>query len=189
MIRLFVGLELPEEIVGRLEPMGAGVPGARWVAPENMHLTLRFIGEVNGAMAEEVAEALSTVRAPAFDLTLEGLGTFAQGLIAHTLWVGARRDPELLQLQAKVERAVVSAGLEPERRRFTPHVTLARLKDSPVDRIGDFIQRYEPFRLEPVAIEHFALFSSHLSRNGAAYQIEERYPLDGAYAALAAEYA
>ncbi len=191
MIRLFVALELPDVVIDGLGALSAGVPGARWIEPENMHLTLRFLGEVDEARYEDVVEALDGVRAPVFELTLESFGTFSQGQIPHRLWVGVRRSEPLLQLQGKIERALVRAGFEPERRRFTPHVSLARLRDAPLDRLGDFMRRHEPFRMPTFVVEHVALFSSHLSKGNADYQVEERFALDGAgyaaYAALGAE--
>lgn len=182
MIRLFVALELPETVRTRLSFLCAGVPGARWVAPENMHMTLRFIGDVEEPVYDEVADALTDVRAPAFDLVLRDFGTFEQGRIVHTLWVGVERSEALMNLQAKIERAVMAAGQEPERRRYMPHVTLARLKIAPEHRVAEFIAGNSPFRLEPIAIGRFALFSSHLSRNGASYTVEEVFPLQGAFA-------
>lgn len=182
MIRLFVGLELPEMVRTRLAFLCAGVPGARWVAPENMHMTLRFIGDVEEPVYDEVVDALLDVRAPAFDLVLRDFGTFEQGRIVHTLWMGVERNDALMNLQAKIDRAVMEAGFEPERRRYTPHVTLARLKDAPNYRIGDFITGNSPFRMAPFSVGRFALFSSHLSRNGASYTIEEVFPLAGALA-------
>ena len=191
MIRLFVALELPGTVTDGLGALCAGVPGARWIEPENMHLTLRFLGEIDEARYEDVVEALDGVRAPVFELTLESIGTFSQGQIPHRLWVGVRRSDELMQLQAKIERALVRAGFEPERRRYTPHVSLARLRDAPLDRLGDFMRRHEPFRMPSFPVEHFALFSSHLSKGNADYQVEERFALDGAgyaeYAAMGAD--
>ena len=153
MIRLFVALEIPDDIRGHLETLHAGVPGARWVASENIHLTLRFIGDVDGAVCEDVVDALLAIRAPSFELTLERLGTFQQGSIAHTLWVGVQRNEVLLQLQSKVERVLVAAGLPPERRRYAPHLTIARLRDASVGHVGSFIAEHEPFRMPPFAVE------------------------------------
>ena len=177
MIRLFVALEIPDDIRDRLEELCMGVAGARWVEPENMHVTLRFIGDVDGAVCEDVVDALLAVRAPSLELTLERLGTFQQGSIAHTLWVGVQRNDALLQLQSKVERALVAAGLSPERRRYTPHLTIARTKEAPVEHLASFIAEHEPFRLAPFAVERFSLFSSFLSKNGVQYALEETFSL------------
>ncbi len=187
MIRLFIGLELPLETTDLLADMSAGILGARWIAPENMHLTLRFIGDIDEARYEDVMEALDGVRAPVFEMTLERLGTFERGRIPHSLWVGVRREDTLFQLQAKIERAIVRAGFEPERRRFTPHVTIARLRDARPDQVGDFMRRHEPVRLAPIWVEHLVLFSSHLSKYGADYAVEESFALEGAGVASFAE--
>ncbi|MCX7353384.1 MAG: RNA 2',3'-cyclic phosphodiesterase [Alphaproteobacteria bacterium] len=182
MIRLFVALELPETVRTRLSFLCAGVPGARWVAPENMHMTLRFIGDVEEPVCDEVVDALLDVRAHAFDLVLRDFGIFEQGRIVHTLWLGVERTEALMNMQAKIERALTGAGLEHERRRYTPHVTLARLKVAPEHRVAEFIAANSPFRMDPIPVGRFALFSSHLSRNGASYAVEEVFPLEGAFA-------
>ena len=182
MIRLFVALELPKTVRTRLSFLCAGVPGARWVAPENMHMTLRFIGDVEEPVCDEVVDALLDVRAHAFDLVLRDFGIFEQGRIVHTLWLGVERTEALMNMQAKIERALTGAGLEHERRRYTPHVTLARLKVAPEHWVAEVIAANSPFRMDPIAVGRFALFSSHLSRNGASYAVEEVFPLEGAFA-------
>lgn len=178
MIRLFVALEIPPDLRSRLEALCAGIFGARWVDPENLHVSLRFIGEVDEAVCEDVIDSLLTIHTPSFELTLERLGTFEQGGIPHTLWVGVRKNDALLQLQSKVERAIVGAGLPPERRRYTPHLTIARIKDAPVGHLVSFIAKHEPFRMSPFTVESFSLFSSFLSKSGSQYTVEETFPLD-----------
>ena len=106
---------------------GRGIPGARWVPAENYHLTLRFIGETPAYQEEEIDLALAGLKTRGFPLTLSGLGTFSKGGRATALWVGVERSPPLEHLRAKVETALQRIGLEPERRRFSPHITLARL--------------------------------------------------------------
>lgn len=177
MIRLFVGLALPDALRERLTVLAGGVPNARWVESRNLHVTLRFVGEVDEAVAQEVHDRLSAVRAPAFDLLLEGLGTFQSGRRPNALWAGVRRRPELVHLRDKVESAVVRAGLPPEPRRFLPHVTLARLKDAPPHRVQTYVAANNLFSAGPVRIERFVLFSSHLGRAGADYTAEAEYPL------------
>jgi 2'-5' RNA ligase len=177
-MRLFVALDLPAEIKSRLAALSGGIPGLRWVPPENYHLTLRFIGEVNRPGAEEVDEALAMIRARPFDLTLGGLGIFERQGRVQSLWVGAERSSGLAHLQAKVETALQRAGLEPERRRFAPHVTLARPDGvAPIDKLIGFVQAHNLFRTEPVRVERFILFSSHLGRARASYTPEVEYDL------------
>lgn len=177
MPRLFVGLPLPEPVRDRLAMLGAGIPGARWVAAENLHLTLRFVGEVDFGVMEDLAEALDGIAAPGFDLTLAGLGHFETKGAAHSLWVGAERAPALMHLQARVEAAARRAGLPPEGRRFLPHVTLARLRGAPPDRVSAFIAGNNLFRAGPIPVASFTLFSSHLAREGAIYREEASFPL------------
>src|SRR5262245_48342032 len=128
MIRLFVGVGLPADVRMRLSALCAGVPGARWTPPENFHLTLRFIGEVSEADAEDIHDTLMSVRTKAFDISLAGVGHFESKGQVHTLWAGIEKNPELTALRDRIESALVRFGLEPEERRYTPHVTLARLR-------------------------------------------------------------
>ncbi|WP_291299389.1 RNA 2',3'-cyclic phosphodiesterase [Elioraea sp.] len=180
MVRLFVALDLPSQVRERLRLLtGAKLPGARWVPPENMHLTLRFVGEVDHGRADDIDAALAGIAARGFELTLEGVGAFESGrrLQALSLWAGVVRNPALEHLRAKVESAVVRAGCEPERRKFSPHVTLARLDQPDPAKFGAWLHANALFRLGPVAVEHFTLFSSRLGRDGAHYTAEADYPL------------
>ena len=175
-MRLFVAVGLPGAIREQLLRMCAGVRGARWVNTEQMHLTLRFLGELHTAQADDAAERLAQIRAPGFDLLLAGIGSFAAGDRLRVLWVGVEACPALGRLQAKVERAARAAGLGIEARRFHPHVTLARFRNGRVDLSG-YLQTYEPFRAGPVPVREFALYSSHLGPAGATYREEMRFPL------------
>ncbi len=176
-MRLFVALGLPPELRSRLSWMSGGLPGARWVPPENYHITLRFIGELPGYRAEEVDHALAGLRAPGFTLQLAGVGTFAKGGKVNALWAGVERNPSLEFLQTKVETAMQRAGLEPERRRFVPHVTLARLDGVPEAKVAQWVQGHNLFRSGAVPVEHFTLFSSRLGKEQAVYEPEVEYPL------------
>jgi 2'-5' RNA ligase len=177
-VRLFVGLELPWALRERLALLaGSGIAGAKWVPPENYHLTLRFIGEVPGHRAEDIDLALAGLRARAFDLTLAGLGTFEKGGRTTALWAGAERTPQLEHLQAKIETALQRCGLERERRRFQPHVTLARLDGAAESRLVSYVQARNLFRAEPVRVTHFTLFSSRLGKEASVYTAEVEYPL------------
>ncbi|TVR99612.1 MAG: RNA 2',3'-cyclic phosphodiesterase [Rhodospirillales bacterium] len=178
MFRLFVALPLPDDVRAHLASLCSGLPGARWVAPEAMHVTLRFIGEVGGAEAEDVHEVLGRIQAPAFRLTLSGLGCFESGRKVHTLWVGVEREPHLLHLQEKIESAVVRTGLEPERRKFKAHVTLARFRNGDSPRIGSFIERNNRLALSPFVADRFTLYRSFLGRQGPHYEALADYPLE-----------
>ena len=177
MVRLFTAIALPFDLRQRLAFLGGGIPGARWVAPENMHLTLRFIGEVDEGQMEDINAALLGVEAPRFDLTLAGIGHWETKGRATALWAGVEKSPELLHLHDRVEAALVRAGLPPEPRKFAPHVTLARLKNPPASRVGDFLREYGPFRAPPFAVEEFVLYSSILTAAGPIYREEAFYPL------------
>jgi len=177
-MRLFVGLDLPWELRQRVAMLsGAGIPGARWVPPENYHVTLRFIGETPRHVAEEIDHALIALKARSFSLTLAGVGTFAKGGRSNTLWVGIERNPQLDHLKSKIETALQRCGLEPERRRFQPHLTLARLDNPAEAKLAGFVQAHNLFRADPVPVEHFTLFSSLLGKEQAVYTAEVEYPL------------
>ncbi len=182
-MRLFVGLELPWEARRRLAMLGGagirggGIAGARWVPMENYHLTLRFIGEVPAYRAEEIDEALAALRAKRLSMELAGVGTFAKGGRDTTLWVGVTRNPALEHLAGKVETALQRAGLAPERRRFAPHVTLARLDNAAPDKLAGFVQAHNLFRAGPIEVDHFTLFSSQLGKEAAVYTPEVEYAL------------
>jgi RNA 2',3'-cyclic 3'-phosphodiesterase len=176
-LRLFVALTLPDGIVARLNLMCSGIPGARWVEPANMHITLRFIGEVDEPCAEEINYNLSQLEAHSFSLELKGLNTFGQGYKAHTLWVGVTPVPELTHLQKKVDSAIVRAGVPPEERKFTPHVTLARMTKPETGRLQSFIEGNNLFKAGPFTVEQFTLFESLPGNGGPVYTALEDYPL------------
>ena len=176
-MRLFVGLDLPWSLRERLALLAGGIPGARWLPPENYHITLRFIGEVASHQAEEIDLALAALRARGFSLSLTGVGTFEKAGRPVALWVGVERSAQLDHLQSKIETACQRTGLEPERRRFTPHVTLARLDNVVEAKLAIFVQANNLFRSEPVPVEHFTLFSSRLGKEASVYTAEVEYAL------------
>ncbi|MGE0725580.1 MAG: RNA 2',3'-cyclic phosphodiesterase [Alphaproteobacteria bacterium] len=177
MIRLFVALELPPDLRLRLASLGGGVPGANWTDEENMHVTLRFIGEVDEAQAADIDDALAGIRAPAVEVRVAGVGHFGDLEKARLLYAGVERSAALSHLQSKVESAVVRAGCPPERRKFAPHVTLARLRGAAPVRLMEFVAAHALLRAEPFTADRFVLFSSFLSRERAIYRAEADYPL------------
>lgn len=177
MRRFFVALEMPDMVRGELSGMLCGIPDARWVDPENLHLTLRFIGEVDGATGEEIAASLSRLRVPSFDLTLEGLGYFETRGRLRALWAGVRPEPALVALQRKVEHAVVAAGLPAEGRKFKPHVTLARFSRAPVAAVGPYLATHAGIRSDTFPVESIVLFESKLGHGGPTYFPELEIPL------------
>lgn len=175
MMRLFVGLALPTSLTDKLAPLMAGLPGARWVNPAMLHLTLRYVGEVDAHQAAILDENLSMIARPGFELQVSGCGIFAQRRGPEAVWIGVTSTPPLTELQAAVERATVRAGLAPEEKRFRPHITLAKLKDTPAPRLQAFVAGHNLFK-HSVKVISFSLFSS---TGGAepVYSVETSYPL------------
>ena len=177
MLRLFVGLGLPDTVRDRLSLVQGGVPDARWMRPETLHLTLRFIGEVDGGTATDLDAALSQTRAGAFEYWLDGAGSFGSAKRPHSLHVLAARNASLQALHDRVDRAVVKAGLSPDDRKFLPHVTVARLKGAPRVRVERWLESQAALRVGPIPVTSFTLFRSHLGREGADYEPLRDYPL------------
>ncbi len=180
MIRLFVAIPLPDPVRTQLALLQSGLRGARWVKPENIHLTLRFIGEVPNDVANDIDSALAEVSAPAFTLQLDGIGNFGRGKRPHALWVGVVPSKPLAHLQAKIESALVRAGLAAETRKFSPHVTIARLRDVRNARVEEWAATHGAFRSAPFPADRFVLFASFLKSEGAVYIEEASYPLGSA---------
>jgi RNA 2',3'-cyclic 3'-phosphodiesterase len=176
MHRLFIAIRPPEEIRDLLIDAMDVSPDFRWQHDEQLHLTLRFVGEVERPLANDLADALGRVRAAPFEARISGVGRFEQRN-SGALWAGVEPKPPLATLAAKVERVCLAVGLEPERRAFFPHITLARWKGRRTREIHDFLERHRSLRSEPFAIDRFILFESHLSRHGAHYEEVAAYPL------------
>ena len=176
MLRLFVGIGFPPELKLRLSLLCSGLPGAKWVDPGNLHLTLRFIGEIGEDVAADIDEALSRLRARRFTLQIAGTGVFG-GEKPRNLWAGVERSPELVGLRDKVEQALIRIGLAPEPRKFSPHVTLARLRDPPLDKLREFLAAHAQFRADPLRVEGFSLIASFQTKSGSVYEDQADYPL------------
>jgi 2'-5' RNA ligase len=176
MPRLFVAVRPPEPIRDLLIDAMDDSADFRWQDDEQLHLTLRFIGEVDRPVAEDLATELARIRSPAFELRVAGAGRFEQRS-SGALWAGVQPKAPLAALAAKVERVCQSAGLEPERRAFHPHITLARWKGRRTRELHDFLERTRGLSSNPFAVTEFILFESQLSRHGAHYEAVERYPL------------
>ena len=176
MLRLFVGVGFPPELKLRLSLLSSGIPKARWVDPGNLHLTLRFIGEIAEDMAADVDEALARLRARRFTLQLAGTGVFG-GDRPRNLWVGVERSPELVALRDKIEQALTRTGLPPEPRKFAPHVSLARLHNPPLDTLAEFLAAHAGFRAEPLPVDVFSLIASYPTKAGSVYEDRADYPL------------
>lgn len=181
MPRLFTGLELPDALRQQLGRLAIPLPGAKWVEPGNLHLTLRFAGDIDNRKAGDFADELAQISVPVFSLRLIGLGAFG-GNDPHTIWAAVEAGPELEQLARANERAARSAGLPPETRKFKAHVTLARLRGARADQVARVLERHAAYTSSLITIEQFVLFSSRPSTGGGPYAVEEVYPLQGSSA-------
>jgi 2'-5' RNA ligase len=176
MHRLFVAIRPPEPIRDSLLDLMEGVAGARWQDEEQLHLTLRFIGEADRHVAEDVHAALGSLHHPPFDLRLSGVGMFDRRGVPSTLWAGVAPAEPVRTLHNKVDQAIARVGLEPEHRAFHPHITLARLGrgSGPVDA---FLAKSGALTSAPFHVDSIALYESRLSPDGAQYEELERYRL------------
>jgi 2'-5' RNA ligase len=180
MHRLFVAIRPPEPIRDLLIDAMDDSADFRWQDDEQLHLTLRFVGEVERQLANDLADALTRVHAPPFELRIAGVGRFEQRN-SGALWAGVEPKAPLAALAAKIERACQSVGLEPERRAFHPHITLARWKGRRTREVHAFLERARGLSSEPFIAGSFSLFESHLSRHGAHYEEVATYPLSASH--------
>ena len=176
MPRLFTGLEVPAEIGHTLSSLRGGLPGARWIDPENYHVTLRFIGDIDGVSANEIASMLFRINRKPFEVRLQGLTSFG-GKKPRAVVAAVEPTRPLIELQAEHERLMQRVGLEPEGRKYTPHVSLARLRESSSRQVADYLALRAPFRSPPFKVSRFVLFSSRASVGGGPYVVEVAYPL------------
>ena len=177
-MRLFVALPIPDAIAQQFMLLQGGVPGARWQAREQLHLTLRFIGEVDGSDARALDDALAGIDAPAFDLQLHGVGQFGNKQ-PDSLWAAVRPNDMLSHLQRKVYNAIRRVGQPQDAHKFTPHVTLARLRHPDLDKIREWLSYHALATSSEFSVDAFHLYSSKLTSDGSIYRVEQEYPLRG----------
>jgi len=177
MHRLFVAIRPPSHVRGLLLAAMGGISGARWQSDGQLHLTLRFIGEVDRHMAGDVHAALGGIHHPVFEIAVSGIGTFDRRGQPETVWAGVTPLEPLKALHKKVDQALARVGVEPDQRAYLPHITLARLKRSS-GHVRNLIQSSGGLTGPPFLVDHFALFESQLTPEGAAYAEIERYSLD-----------
>ena len=178
MHRLFVAVDLPDDVRSSLAGVCRPIPGAKWVPPEQLHLTLRFIGDADDSTFAAIRNALAGVHGVSFPLAVRGVGHFPPGKHPRVMWVGLEPCEPLLALQQEIETAVVAAGIPPDPRRFSPHITIARLKEAQLARGDEFEAACRTLAYEPFPIAEFHLYSSTLSSKGAIHRRERSYPLD-----------
>ena len=178
MYRLFIAIDLPDEVKDHLANICYGVQGARWVPKDQMHLTIRFLGDVDEPGYHAVSSCLSDVIASQFTIALKGVGFFPPRNKPKLLWAGLERNESLMELRRLIEARLRETGIEPEERKFAAHITLARLDErTPLHAITGFLSANGLFRVEPVVVEEFHLYSSILTKSGAVHSKEATYTL------------
>ena len=177
-MRLFVALSIPDSVASSLMLLQGGVPGARWQAREQLHLTLRFVGEVDGRDTRALEDALAGIDAPAFELQMHGVGQFGNKQ-PHALWAAARRNDLLEHLQRKVDAAIRRVGQPQDAHKFMPHVTLARLRHPELEKMREWLTAHALYTSDEFTVRAFCLYSSKLTSDGSVYRIEQEYPLRG----------
>jgi 2'-5' RNA ligase len=176
MPRLFTGLELPDAVVCQLAPMRGGVIGARWLEPEEYHITLRFIGDIDARAARDIDDTLSDIRRPKAPIRFEGLSWFG-GDKPRAIVAKVKAEPALMDLQAEQERRLRRIGIEPETRKYTPHVTLARVRGASQTAVASYLALRGALVADSFAAERFALYSAREGSGGGPYVVEAAYPL------------
>ena len=177
MKRLFLAIDPPERIIDDITATYRAIPGTRWIHEEQLHLTLRFFGELPGDRENRLIQALSTVTLPPFSLQIKGAGHFPPRGRVRILWLGVSPQSDLTRLVSTIEKQVVKAGFKREIRKFNGHVTVARCSNAPSDRIARYIAANALFSTEPFEVNAFHLHSSHLGRDHATYTREVTFPL------------
>jgi 2'-5' RNA ligase len=176
MPRLFTGLEIPSDLAMDLSMLRGGISGARWIEAENYHLTLRFIGDIDESTTRDIHASLEKIRRPPFTVTIEELGSFG-GAKPRALVARAKPATPLIELQAQQERLMRRIGIAPEPRKFTPHVTLARLRAASCAAVAEYLSARGYFLSRRFEARRFVLFSSRASTGGGPYVVEAAYPL------------
>ena len=176
MPRLFVAIDLPEQQRQLLATLQTGVPGARWVRPEQLHLTLAFLGEVQQETCAPLSRLLAQIRFAPFQLDFGTLGRFPPRGLPRVLWIGLQPQPHLLQLERAVSTTALSCGLVLEARPFFPHITLARCKEPDRQALSAELAGRNSANLPPFQVQEFLLFESRLTQQGAVHKVLQRYP-------------
>lgn len=177
MIRLFIAIDIPEAIRMEVAGMGRSIPNARPVPVDQLHLTLKFIGEVEGAKFLDIQDALKEIFLPKFSLSLKGVGTFPPRGVPRVLWAGLEQAERTTALRNAIDRALAVLNIPRDKKRYTPHLTLARLRNSPIHDLQQFLAGNAFFQSSEFPVENFHLYRSRLTAKGAQHTIERTYPL------------
>lgn len=180
MPRLFSGIEIPANVKTELALLQSGLENARWISPENFHITLRFAGDIDDIKAAEFSHFLSQIDFASFEITLRTMGSFG-GRKPRAVWVGIDATPVLDELHRAHEMAARHAGLEPESRKFIPHVTLARLRNVSASDTARYLENKGHVALTPFSVTRTVLFSSRPGGGGGPYHVEEAYAASDNY--------
>jgi RNA 2',3'-cyclic 3'-phosphodiesterase len=176
MPRLFTALEIPADAAMSLSLLRGGLPGARWIDVENYHMTLRFVGDIDGPAADELIHALDRIDRGPFTLSLNSVGSFGSKK-PHSIWAGISPSPELMALQAEIARICERLGLPADQHKFSPHVSLARVRNCRLEDVVNYLHAFGNFRTMPFTVDRFVVMSSKDSVGGGPYIVEEPYPL------------
>ena len=177
MLRLFVAIDIPEDIRILMCGMGATIPGARPVPTDQLHLTLKFLGDTEPSLLTDIRQALAAIEHAPFTMSLKGVGHFPPRGTPKVLWAGVDPAMEVISLRNKVEKALAAIGIERDHRKFSAHVTLARLRNSPLKRVTQFLAGNSLFATPAFAVREFHLYSSTLSAKGAVHTLQASFPL------------
>jgi 2'-5' RNA ligase len=170
MPRLFIAIDIPERIKDDIAATYIALPGARWVDETQLHLTLRFIGEVPGDVAGRIADTLSSVSGPTFTLAMKNVGFFPPRREPRILWAGIAENEEMMRLQARIERRLTSIGIDPDGRKFNPHITVARLNGTPPHKVAQYVTHHSLFATELFSVSAFHLYESYVRKEGAHHE-------------------
>ncbi|WP_445666524.1 RNA 2',3'-cyclic phosphodiesterase [Fodinibius sp. AD559] len=176
-MRLFIAIPLPKGVKQKLVGLQQPIDGLRWQSQEQMHLTLKFVGEVNKATAAELREELDKIDHPEFSMTIAGIGCFPEGKPPKVVWAGIKENMILEELHQKVEDRCEKMGIAPENRPYKPHVTIGRTKSTPKRAVTSFINQHKTFALPDIPVDEFVLFESKLYPDGARHQRLQTYLL------------
>ncbi|NLE00198.1 MAG: RNA 2',3'-cyclic phosphodiesterase [Fibrobacter sp.] len=177
MPRLFIAVDIPERIKNDITDTYMALPGARWVEDEKIHITLSFIGEVDNPTEQTIKNSLRTITVAPFTLSLKGVGYFPPRGQPRIIWVGLSNSQELIRLQGKIERVLTVSGIETEKRKFHPHITIARLDNTPEQRVAQYLALNSLLTSEPFEVSAFHLYTSILRKEGALYSKSASFSL------------